>query len=54
MTEPDRRHGYAMYAVLGALTGGMFAYASQVGGLMSIPVGVVVGALFGLAVRDAL
>jgi len=44
----NRRHGYGTYALMGALTGGMLAYASQVG-LVSIAAHAVVGALFGLA-----
>ena len=51
----NRRYGYAAYATMGALTGGVLAYASQHGlGPMSIAVGAIVGALFGAAVRDAL
>jgi hypothetical protein len=53
----SRRHGYAAYAVLGALTGAAMMAGYQVGPLSSPPAmvaGAVVGALFGAALRDAL
>jgi uncharacterized membrane protein (UPF0136 family) len=50
----NRQHGYAAYAALGALIGGIFAYASQLGSQVGIVACAVVGALFGLALRDAL
>ncbi len=53
----NRRHGYAAYAVLGALTGAGVSAPYQVGPLSSplgMVAGAVVGALFGAALRDAL
>ncbi len=53
----SRRHGYAAYAVLGALTGAGVSASFQVGWLTSplgVVAGAVVGALFGAALRDAL
>ncbi len=53
----NRRHGYAAYAVLGALTGAGVLASYQVGPLSSplaMVAGGVVGALFGAALRDAL
>jgi lysozyme family protein len=49
----NRRHGYAAYAEMGALTGGMLACGTQLGPL-SIATYAVVGALFGAALRDTL
>jgi hypothetical protein len=45
-----RQYGHATWATLGAAYGGGLAYSFQLG-LMSIAVGVVVGALFGAALR---
>jgi len=49
----NRRPGYATYAAFGAAIGGVLAYASQIG-LLNIAIYAVVGALFGLALRDTL
>jgi hypothetical protein len=53
----NRRHGYATYAAMGALIGGVLPYGYQLAdsfGPLSIAACAVAGALFGLAVRDAL
>jgi hypothetical protein len=48
----NRRHGYAAYAVLGALTGAGMLASYQVGPL-SMVASAAVGALLGVALRDA-
>jgi hypothetical protein len=57
----EKRYGYSAYASLGALIGGSFAalytYGSYLApfsqlGPASILIGAVVGALFGVAIRD--
>ena len=45
------RYGYAKYATMGALTGGLLVYGFQLG-LFAAAVGTVVGALFGAALWD--
>jgi len=50
----NRRHGYATYAAFGAAIGGVLAYTSQIGSGTNIAIYAVVGALFGLALRDTL
>jgi hypothetical protein len=51
----NRRHGYATYAAMGALIGGVLPYGYQLDfGPLSIAACAVAGALFGLALRDAL
>jgi hypothetical protein len=51
----NRRHGYAAYAALGALIGALLPYGYQLDfGPLSIAACGVVGALFGLALRDTL
>ena len=47
------RHGYLRYAVLGAFIGGVAPLGFQSGGPVSMVVGAIVGALFGLALWDA-
>jgi hypothetical protein len=42
------RYGYAKYATMGALTGGLLVYGFQLG-LLATAVSAVVGALFGAA-----
>jgi hypothetical protein len=51
----NRQYGYAAYAALGALIGGVLPYGYQVAddfGPLRIAACVVVGALFGAALRD--
>ena len=45
------RYGYAKYATMGALTGGLLVYGFQLG-LLATAVSAVVGALFGAALWD--
>jgi hypothetical protein len=49
----NRRYGYSAYTALGALTGGVVVCGFQLRPV-SIVAGAVVGALFGVAVQDAL
>jgi hypothetical protein len=44
-------YGYAKYATMGALTGGLLVYGFQLG-LFAAAVSAVVGALFGAALWD--
>jgi hypothetical protein len=48
--SPIKRYGYATWAAIGALGSGALACGFQLRSL-SIAVGVVVGALFGAALR---